>query len=625
MPSYQPEGSIYIGVVPFDNSYRHTMTFASRTAQAQFMRSCCNQAFDKNTYSYVRMNNSIRVDFNAERLYNYNYVMYQNSNYGQKWFYAFIVGVNYINENVTELVLELDVIQTYWFDLTLTQCMVEREHVNDDEPGAHINPEPDFPFFCIPQDRYSNGNLTEPCSIVVETTAIPVNNEDLITYYAEAVNLSPLDLPGGYYTHVYSGASVLAFDVDEDASVIPPDEDLRDYIKRHTDDVSLFINGLNSAGAGDAITGIYIFPKKYLPPRDAIYIGYPEPTSQKRAVNCLVRRGEGVVSLNHVIEKPTQVDGYTPRNKKLLTFPYCYCQFDDNNGNISQYRYEFWEEKLEVDHSTNIPLPKTGCVYSVTLPLEQNSQVFVTPQNYNGIENNATEAYTFPYSTQCSWPYSHYENWVAQNALSNSFQKASIAIGAVSSIGGGLMKAGNVLGAGKAKAGSIGAFSARNQKTPGITNFVGQASNANIQDTWSQLGNIGASVASDDWVGQAAALAAAYEKNSIIPNIVKGNASGNNLFGMGYLTYNQCTMAIRREFAVILDSFFDMYGYSIERLKVPNVTGRKSWNYVKCQNSCHKGNMPANFLDQINKIFDAGITFWHTSDVGNYSLDNSIV
>ena len=58
-----------------------------------------------------------------------------------------------------------------------------------------------------------------------------VNNEDLITYYAEAVNLSPLDLPGGYYTHVYSGASVLAFDVDEDASVIPPDEDLRDYIK----------------------------------------------------------------------------------------------------------------------------------------------------------------------------------------------------------------------------------------------------------------------------------------------------------------------------------------------------------------------------------------------------------
>lgn len=91
------------------------------------------------------------------------------------------------------------------------------------------------------------------------------------------------------------------------------------------------------------------------------------------------------------------------------------------------------------------------------------------------------------------------------------------------------------------------------------------------------------------------------------------------------MTYNQCTVAVRREFAEMIDEFFDMYGYAIERVKVPNVNGRRSWNYVKCQNSCHKGNMPANFLDQINDIFDAGITFWHTSDVGNYSLDNSIV
>ena len=569
MPSYQPEGSVYIGVVPFDNSYRHTMTFASRTAQAEFIRSCCNQALDKHTYSYVRMNNSIRVEQNAERLYNYNYVMYQNSNYGQKWFYAFIVGVNYINEDVTELVLELDVMQTYWFDLTLTQCMVEREHVNDDTPGAHINPEPDISFSAIPQDRYSNGNLTQG-SVVLMTTAIPLDNQNVVSYYLDGQELAPLDMPGGYYTHIYSGATILAFDLDEQATVIPPDMNLRDYIDAATDDLTVFLNGLNAAGAGDAVTAVFIFPRKYLPPKDQIFIGKP---ADKKAVSCLVRRGENPVALNHVIDKPTMVDGYTPRNKKLLTFPYCYCQFDDNNGNVTQYRYEFWEEKLDVDHSTEQPLPKLGCVYSVTVPLDQDSKVYVTPQNYNGIENNATEAFTFPYSTQCSWPYSHYDNWVAQNALANSFQKMQIVAGFAHSAGSGITAATKTLGAGAKAAGDIGAFSARN---PGMTNMVGQASNANIRNTWSELGQIAIDTVGSSPLGQAAALASEYYKHSIIPNTVKGNCSGNSLYGMGYLTYNQCTMAIRREFAEIMDDFFDMYGYSIERVKVPNVTGRKS-------------------------------------------------
>lgn len=68
-----------------------------------------------------------------------------------------------------------------------------------------------------------------------------------------------------------------------------------------------------------------------------------------------------------------------------------------------------------------------------------------------------------------------------------------------------------------------------------------------------------------------------------------------------------------------------MYGYQVDSVKVPNRTGRRNWNYVKMQNSCHRGTVPASDMDKINSIYNAGITFWHTSDVGNYSLDNSII
>ena len=68
-----------------------------------------------------------------------------------------------------------------------------------------------------------------------------------------------------------------------------------------------------------------------------------------------------------------------------------------------------------------------------------------------------------------------------------------------------------------------------------------------------------------------------------------------------------------------------MYGYLVNVNKVPNMTGRKSWNYVKTNGASVVGKVPPDVLAQINSLFDRGLTFWHTGDVGNYALDNSIV
>ena len=106
------------------------------------------------------------------------------------------------------------------------------------------------------------------------------------------------------------------------------------------------------------------------------------------------------------------------------------------------------------------------------------------------------------------------------------------------------------------------------------------------------------------------------------PNTANGNVGGNSRLQNGYVGWYTSQVCLLPEYAAIVDDFLDMYGYQVDRVKIPNRTGRPYWNYVKCQNSCHVGNVPSDMMSQINQIYDAGITFWHTSDVGNYSLNN---
>lgn len=40
-------------------------------------------------------------------------------------------------------------------------------------------------------------------------------------------------------------------------------------------------------------------------------------------------------------------------------------------------------------------------------------------------------------------------------------------------------------------------------------------------------------------------------------------------------------MSIKQEYARVIDNFFNMYGYKVNDVKIPNITGRLNWNYVK--------------------------------------------
>ena len=81
------------------------------------------------------------------------------------------------------------------------------------------------------------------------------------------------------------------------------------------------------------------------------------------------------------------------------------------------------------------------------------------------------------------------------------------------------------------------------------------------------------------------------------------------------------------EFARIIDDFFTQYGYKVNRLKIPNITGRQNWNYVKTVEAIVDGlNVPEKYIKEFERMLNNGITFWHNpSTLKDYSQSNNII
>lgn len=140
----QPNSTIYIyHGIPLDNTYTDTIYFSTEQAQQNFFLSDRYNHILFTQQSYVRQNkNRVRLDIPYDSIYNYNYMSFRNTAYGTKWFYAFITDITYINNNCTEIEFEIDVMQTWLFEVTLDPCLVEREHTATDVPGENLALEP---------------------------------------------------------------------------------------------------------------------------------------------------------------------------------------------------------------------------------------------------------------------------------------------------------------------------------------------------------------------------------------------------------------------------------------------------------------------------------------------------
>lgn len=102
-------------------------------------------------------------------------------------------------------------------------------------------------------------------------------------------------------------------------------------------------------------------------------------------------------------KRTSNIDGYTPKNNKLFTFPYNFLYVTDNEGNSANFRYEFFSSE--------------NCEFNFESVLSPNPSVIMWPSHYNGVANtNYNEKMIIDGYPQCSWYSDTYQAYLAQNA-----------------------------------------------------------------------------------------------------------------------------------------------------------------------------------------------------------------
>ncbi len=569
MPAITPDSDVIIcKSVPLDIGYEHTIYQSS--AANQYTMFYGYKKYELTAQSYQRLNrNYIRVGLSADNLLDCNYLMFRNTSYLNKWFYAFITEVNYINDNTAEIRYEIDAMQSYYIDYDLGRCFVEREHSLTDALFESLVDEGLDPGDMIV--RYQTDLFYDPVNVnnpEYHAIIYYIPNKQYLQprVYTNDADLTPADLGQlskySCYNFIPSPTMTLAIRIEAGSDSVA-DFTLTSF--RYAIDV------LTSISA--TIISIQMIPT-------AIAQAYGLLTGTNNDNTCkqygysdtmLITPGTSFADIHDNV-------AYTPKNKKLYQYPYTFLTLSNNNGDSMDYKWELF------DHSFNV-LPAVS--FQVTGVVSPDVVVHCYPYNYRegGATGSRDLGLTVADFPRLSWSVDSFQEWWNVNKNTFALSMISKVIGTAAS-GAAAAATGNPL-LGSAAVSGVGA----------------------IAQSLAQL------------AGQKAA-----------PDAQRGNTSGSAIQLRERRTgFTLFDMTITGERAKIIDDYFTMYGYAVKALKPVNVRTaaaallRPHWNYIKTSNVVvHGNNMNAEAERQIEGIYNKGITFWmNPAEVGNYALDNS--
>lgn len=192
MATFYPDSEIYLlKEIPFSPDYRNTGLFASRAQQELLFRQ--KAFYHAAQCTYVRETGRFKLEIPIAVAYQCNYIMFKNTAFQDKWFYAFCTGVAYVNNVTSEFTFTLDIMQTWAFDYILKPCFIERQHVENDALGANLIPE----------------GLEIGEMIYATSTKIPATYGKI--YVAATFDKNLNNFPGGMSNNVYYGVCINEF------------------------------------------------------------------------------------------------------------------------------------------------------------------------------------------------------------------------------------------------------------------------------------------------------------------------------------------------------------------------------------------------------------------------------
>ena len=360
-----PESEVILLKTPLEKDSEHTLNFNNVESQTSYFLSRAIQRFTD--FTYVRDNQTIVVGKPYDQIYTCNYLMYRNNGFNNKYFYAFITKMEYVSENSTRIYFEIDSMQTWYFQINFNQVFIEREHVSNDTIGLHTIPEGLETGEYITTTPQSSNHIGTVC------LAMGLSNSS----------------NGANMNSQYTGIHYVFFKTDTNQYAYSALDRYKDTI-------------LNN---DEAIVCIFPVPINMI--ND--YVNWNMPIGES--------------GLKYGILSNSNIDGafglgtfggswlpklgtYTPRNNKLLCYPYRYLLLSNNNGGNNTYKFE--------DFSGN---PSFN-VYGALVP---SCSFLCVPNDYKGATLNYSESLVGAKMPLACWTSDLYTNWATQNGINKDF------------------------------------------------------------------------------------------------------------------------------------------------------------------------------------------------------------
>lgn len=392
-----PDSDIILLKCPLELDNKNQITFSTAEAQFNYFNSLPKIELD--SASYVRKDDTIRVPELLEDILSYNYLMYRNHNYSNKWIYAFITDSEYLNDNCTAISFETDVFQTWQFDLQYKPSFVIREHTNNDTIGLNTIDEGLNIGEVVEETEVSDSSLNQYLYVGMYSDWLPSGTT---TGTGDEYNGITV------YNKGIVGHKLILFKMIQTSETVPSLADL-----------SLFISLTNSDGHISLLHDMFIIPAALITESTLEYHTFSR-TFNLQTFECnywTIPMSLSPASFSINVPKVTSFSGITGiRNNKCYCYPYNYILATNNNGNHNIYKYELFSNS-------------TNATFNIQLALQIGISGRAVPTNYKGMDYDDDEAIPLGKYPTCGWTADSYVNWLTQQSVNMPFKIASTIMG----------------------------------------------------------------------------------------------------------------------------------------------------------------------------------------------------
>lgn len=373
-----PNTTVYLCEVPFDSTNKHQIYTDTKENQTTYFKTKATRTITE--YTYVRKDNMIRAGVKFDDIVTCNYVMYQNTNHGTKWFYAFIEKMEYVNDNVTNIYIKTDVYQTWIHDVYLRASYVVREHSVTDGVGDNVIPE----SFDIKD--YERTDITS----YFDDTSFSSWGYLVTTTEQKGADGSR----GCEHSGIYQG--------------------LYFYYFTNTLVMNEFLDAIEKEG-GDCVISITCIPQfcvKGVSVGDGGWIYHSAEPSK----------------LTKTHEKPvfSTIDGYKPKNNKCFTGQFYSMLVSNNFGETNQFYFEDWASNT--------------IGFNFYADISVNPTMLCVPYNYKNLSEDYEECISSGCFPQCAFNSDTFKLWLSKNQFSVGMNVGNSIIGLIGGVAGGKLE-----------------------------------------------------------------------------------------------------------------------------------------------------------------------------------------